>query len=138
MWPVSANEILDDSTSAAVVDVAVLEARQHELIRLVGALSPYALSQVDIDLEDEELAEQAGELRALLEAAYGQRFTFRGENREATGTRVSVSQVLGEVAGTVVGVEADVAGAAEVAVDQRVDQVTTDGTVTGYKGNIGP
>jgi hypothetical protein len=35
----------------------------------------------------------------------------------------------------VCGVEADVA---EVAVDQRVDHVTTDGTVTGYKGNIGP
>jgi hypothetical protein len=73
----------------------------------------------------------------LLEAAYGQRFTFRGENREATGTRVTVSQVLGEVAGSVVGVEADVAGDAEVAVDQRVDSVTKDGSVTGYKGNVG-
>jgi len=136
--PVEANEILDRGTTAAVVDVSVLEARQQELVRLVGALSPYALGQVEIDLADEELAERAGELRALLEAAYGQRFTFRGENREATGTRVSVRQVLGEVGGTVVGVEADVAGAAEVTVDQQVDRVTTDGTVTGYKGNIGP
>ena len=33
-----------------------------------------------------------------------QRFTFLGEQREPTGSRVSVTQVLGEVNGSVIGV----------------------------------
>ena len=136
--PVEPNEILDGTATVAVVDVGVLEARQEELVRLAGALSPYALDLALVDLNDQALAEQAGELRALLEAAYGQRFTFRGEDREPTGIRISVKQVLGEVVGWVVGAEADVSGDAEVEVDQQVDKVDSDGTVTGFKGKLGP
>lgn len=57
----------------------------RELVRLSGALSPYAQEQVDIAADDEDLAFQAGQLRDLLEAVYGQRLTFRGEQRERTG-----------------------------------------------------
>jgi hypothetical protein len=76
-------------------------------------------------------------VRAVLEAAYGQRFTFRGEQRDRTGTRVSVSQVLGQVAGTVLGAEADVAPGSGVDVHQQVTTVAPGGSVTGFKGGVG-
>jgi MoxR-like ATPase len=135
--PIIATDVLDAAPTRAVADAGVLDRQHKEMVQLVGALSPYALDQADIDLTDEELADQAGRLRALLEAAYGQRFTFRGEQRDPTGTRVTVSQVLGEVAGTVVGVEATVAVGAEVEVDQQIDKVSSEGSVTGFKGDIG-
>jgi hypothetical protein len=74
-------------------------------------------------------------LRALLEAAYGQRFTFRGEQREPTGTSVAVTQTLGNVAGRVVGVQGDIAARA-VAVRQDADEVTETGTVIGIESRV--
>lgn len=135
--PVIATEVLDGEPLGSTVDTEVVARERREFVHLVGSLSPYAQGLADVELDDAKLAEDAGRLRALLEAAYGQRFTFRGEERERTGTRVSVTQVLGEVAGTVVGVEADVAGDAEVTVDQKADKVSEEGSVTGFKGNIG-
>lgn len=136
--PVIATEILDGEPVGDTVDTEVVAQEQRAFVQLAGALSPYAQGLAEVELDDAQLAEDAGRLRALLEAAYGQRFTFRGEQRERTGTRVSVKQVLGEVAGTVVGAAADVAGDAEVSVDQQADKVTQEGSVTGFKGNIGP
>jgi hypothetical protein len=134
--PVVATEVLDGEPTGASVDAELVEREQKAFIQLAGSLSPYAQGLAEIDLTDEELAEQAGRLRALLEAAYGQRFTFRGEQRDRTGTRVSVRQVLGEVAGTAVGVEADIAAGAEISVEQQADKVTKEGSVTGFKGDI--
>src|SRR5216683_2134709 len=82
--PIVASEVLDAAPAEPVVDVAVLDRENAALVRLTGGLAPYAQGLADLDPDDAELAEQAGQLRALLEAAYGQRFTFRGEQRDPT------------------------------------------------------
>jgi hypothetical protein len=69
--------------------------------------------------------------------AYGQRFTFRGEQRDPTGSRVSVTQVLGDVTGDVLGIEADVAPGAGAHVRQQATTVQPGGSITGFRGNIG-
>jgi hypothetical protein len=134
--PVEASAALDGAPGGSVLDTAVLDREGAALASLVGRLSPYAQDLADLDLDDTELAEQAGQLRAILEAAYGQYFTFRGEQRPTTGTRVTVSQTLGQVAGTVVGAEADVS-MGTVDVQQQVTTVEAGGAVTGFKGTIG-
>jgi hypothetical protein len=102
----------------------------------VGVLSPYATGLADVDLHDGELARQAGELRELLEAVYGRRLTFRGEQREPTGSAVAVRQRLDEVAGIVLGAEGDVeSGSLEV--DQEAKRVDSGGSITGFSGRIG-
>jgi hypothetical protein len=136
--PILDNEVLDGAPAEPVADAAVLDRESKSLVQLIGALSPYADGIADIDLADEELSEQAGRLRALLEAVYGQRFTFRGEQRDPTGTHVSVRQVLGEVEGSVVGADADVGPGSDVGIDQDVTTVKTGGSVIGFKGRIGP
>lgn len=135
--PVLANEVLDGQPAEPVADATVLDRQSKSLVQLIGALSPYAQGQADIDLADEELAEQAGRLRALLEATYGQRFTFRGEQRDPTGTRVTVSQVLGEVEGSVVGAHADIGPGGDFDIHQDVKAVKPGGSVTGFEGSAG-
>ena len=131
------NQVLDGRPGLDVVDGTVVDRESKSLVQLMGALSPYAQGQAEIDLADTELAEQAGRLRALLEAAYGQRLTFRGEQRDPTGTRVTVKQVLGDVEGVIIGADADVGPGGDLAVDQNVKNVKSDGSVTGFKGRIG-
>lgn len=135
--PIMANQVLDGTPAEPVVDATVLDRENASLVRLLGALAPYAQGLADLDPDDAELAEQAGRVRAVLEAAYGQRFTFRGEQRDPTGTRVSVTQVLGEVGGTVLGIEADIAPGASAEVHQQATTIEPGGSVTGFKGNVG-
>jgi hypothetical protein len=136
--PILENEVLDGAPGEPVADATVLDRESKSLVQLIGALSPYADGKADIDLADEELSEQAGRLRALLEAAYGQRFTLRGEQRDPTGTRVSVRQVLGDVEGSVLGADADVGPGGDLDIDQDVSTVKAGGSVRGFTGHVGP
>lgn len=134
--PFLETEVLDGSPAGSVVNIDVVTAQRERLISSISALHPYAAGLEDIDTDDENLARAAGDLRALLEAAYGQRLTFVGEERERTGARVDVRQVLGSVSGRAVGAEADVVDG-ELSVSQRADEVTLDGSVIGFKGRLG-
>jgi hypothetical protein len=136
--PILTTEAFDTTPERCLADLKLLDTEHRALTQLLGALAPYAQGQADIDLDDTELAEQAGKLRALLEAIYRERFTFIGELRDPTGTGVTIKQVLGTVAGTVVGVAGDAGPGADIAVEQNVDSVATDGTITGFKGRINP
>ena len=135
--PILESAVLDARPVARPADGVVVEREHGALVELCGALSPYALGQVDVDLTDVELGNRAGRLRALLEAVYGQRFTFRGEDREATGSQVTVRQALGVVEGDVLGAEAEVGTGADLLVDQNAETIREQGSVTGFRGTIG-
>jgi hypothetical protein len=111
----------------------VLDREASTLARLMGALSPYAQGLVDLEAADPELGASAASLRALLEALYGQRLTFKGEAREPTGTAVTVRQALQHVHGDVVGAEASLDATAKFDVIQTVKTVEQGGSVTGFK-----
>jgi len=134
--PIVDTSVLDAQPTGTTVNPAVLTQAHTTMLELWQQLAPYAQDLQNVEATDGELARAAGELRALLEAAYGQRFTFRGERREPTGTRVAVEQVLGTVAGLAVGVEGDIGPAATVVVRQDANEVTAEGTVIGVKGRI--
>jgi hypothetical protein len=136
--PIPANSVLDGPVSANV-DGPLLDRENRRLITLAGALAPYAAGDAEIDAGDGDLLVTIAEVRAMLEALYGQRLTLRGEARDPSGTKVDVHQVLGSVRGATVGVEADSARDATVRVEQSVTSVEAGGSVTGVKlGSIGP
>jgi len=135
--PIQASEALDGVPEQRPLDAEVVAVEAKALGELAGGLAPYANGMLDIDLQDAALGERAGQVRAILEAIYGQRFTLRGEDRDPTGTRVRVDQVLGEVEGDVMGVEADSGAGADIGVRQSAQTVKKDGSITGYKGKIG-
>lgn len=133
--PILDNEVLD-GTPTPTVDATIIEKESASLVRLLAAVAPYAEGLAVPDLGDSELADQIGHLRAILEAAYGQRFTLLGEQREPTGTRVTVVQVLGEVAGVASGVEAQLTPGSEVYVRQETAEIKPGGSIIGFKGSI--
>jgi hypothetical protein len=70
---------------------------------LAGRLGNYANGLQDVDPADTETLEAADALRRLLEVIYGQRITFKGEERPPSGPlvigRAEVEKVIGDVAG---------------------------------------
>ncbi|MET0423724.1 MAG: hypothetical protein ABW046_07620 [Actinoplanes sp.] len=132
--PLASSSALDRPAVAPSADPALVQASQKDLIALSAGLSPYALGHADIDLQDERLAENTNALRLLLEGLYGVRLTFKGENRETTGTRLDIQQRLDAVHGSATGLEArKLSGGADASVRQEVREVGADGTVTGAK-----
>ncbi|MDL4817352.1 hypothetical protein [Actinomadura opuntiae] len=112
------------------VDEAELIAVRPDLERIVGALSSFQRNPSRIDSEGEQLQYLLGELRESLEWIYGQRITFEGEQREASGALVRGR--FGTVAGEVTGISAKrVRGNPRV--DYDVEEVTRDGKVTGIR-----
>jgi hypothetical protein len=136
--PMVTNEVLDGAPIGATINSDILEVKYQALLRLTGALAPYALGHADIEGENNELSRDAGALRAILEAIYGQRLTFANEQREPTGSVVKVRQVLGDIEGAVIGSAGDVAAGGHLEVTQQADTVREGGTITGHQGNIGP
>lgn len=136
--PLIASPALDAAPSPTLPDPEVIDCEREALLSLTSALAPAATGLVDIDTSDPGLAQNAGDLRELLELIYHQRITFRGESRDATGTVVEVRQRAQTVSGALLGADAEVGGGAHVTVEQDLDTVTDGGTATGFKGRIGP
>lgn len=81
------NGKVDDSRPA---DPAIVEASISQIEQAFYALAPYnGPVPKAVDDSDATLIEQAERLRRLLEAVYGQRLTFKGEDREPTGTHLT-------------------------------------------------
>ncbi|MFB7738474.1 hypothetical protein ACFC08_29635 [Streptomyces sp. NPDC056112] len=115
-----------------VADAQQLARRQTELMQLRDALNPYQRGAVPIDSTDEPLLRTLGRLRSLLEEVYGQRLTFTGEQRPASGPYVR--QKTDTVRGELTGMEAEIiTGEAEVV--QDTNTVEAGGKVTGMQAD---
>lgn len=94
---------LDGALTPKPVDEAVVEYNQARLLELRRALGDYADGLAAPDPADRRLLEQVAALRGLLELAYGQHVTFRGEDRPATGSALPADapEVVGGYVATV-------------------------------------
>ncbi|MFI1979953.1 hypothetical protein [Streptomyces wedmorensis] len=107
-----------------------LQARGAELQMLHDILVRYADGNTAIRAEDKTLMRNLGMLRAALEDIYGQRLTFAGEDRPASGP--FVTQKLGTLTGEATGMDADyIVGTAQV--DQEAERVEAGAKLIGMK-----
>jgi hypothetical protein len=133
--PVPRTAALDGTPTVSEVDGPMLDREALTLVQLTGILSLYVEELVEVDSGNEELVRQADSLRGLLEALYGERFTFLGEQRERTGTRVDIKQVLGTVHGDVIALDAKrVDPGSDIDVQQSVQEA--HGDVLGARINV--
>ncbi len=117
--PPAESDALDGPVPSTTVDPELLRTHHRELTALSAGLSPYALDHADLDLDDPEIAATVDQLRRLLEILYGVRLTFRGEQRERTGTTIDVQQRLETVHGSATGLAAkSLADGAEATIRQ--------------------
>jgi hypothetical protein len=84
----------------------VVDRIHEDLTALATALAPYATEIETPDPDDEQLSETVDALRGALEVVYGQRITFKGEQRAASGPAVFGEAQVEEALGKVTGVRA--------------------------------
>jgi hypothetical protein len=111
-------------------DSAVLDRVEPDLRELRKVLQDYVDDIEPISAQDDRLLEATDAARRLLEAVYGQRITFRGEQRPISGPVVEGTVDVEAVSGYVAGVRARVVGgSAHVRGAVRADEVS--GTAVG-------
>ncbi|MFD0203628.1 MULTISPECIES: hypothetical protein [Saccharothrix] len=113
-------------------DGAVLERVEPDLKELRRKLQDYADGVEEVASDDRDLLESADAVRRLLEAVYGQRITFRGEPRAASGPVVEGEIDVDVVAGYAAAVRARaIEGGATVRASVRVNEVGEGAEVIG-------
>lgn len=113
------------------VDDAVLEQLEPDLRDLRRDLKDYVDEIEPIDSADERLLATADGLRSVLEAVYGQRITFRGEQRPASGPFVEGRVDVGTVSGYVAGIRAKNVTGGSLHGVVRADEVAAGGEAVG-------
>jgi hypothetical protein len=115
-----------------VPDPAALDDLASELAELRTVLEPYVMGQRPVSADDAALLTRVDALRQGLEAVYGQRLSFVGEDREPSGTRVKGIAEAQTVRGVVAGASVkDLEGIVEVKGIARVGDVEESGRVFG-------
>jgi hypothetical protein len=115
------SSIIDKSAALRVNEDALLH-WGVQLEALAETLGVYHDHPELVHGQDERLRRNLGRLREALEAIYGQRLVFEGEEPQAHGVRID--QRVDEIAGEVIGIDAG-----EIASEAQVDVVQTSGTV---------
>ena len=130
---------LEGSLEPLHPDLAVLQELEPDLLFLRRLISDYADEIEPADPNDDVLLEQVDALRRILEAVYGQRITFRGEHRPASGPMVEGAIEVGAVAGYAAAVRIKaVSGSASVRGEARAEEVRPAGEIIGVDiGQIG-
>ncbi|MEU0102831.1 hypothetical protein [Streptomyces sp. NPDC006267] len=110
--------------------VALTPERVQRIESLLGVLGVYHDHRELIRSDDDRLRHSLGGLRAALEEVEGQRLTFTGEDRPASGVRIE--QVLDEVHGRAAALKVRrVADSADVSVRQRAGTVREGAEIIG-------
>jgi hypothetical protein len=107
----------------------IVERVEQDLKELVGLLGNYANGVEDPDPNDPDLVETVEALRKALELIYGQRITFKGEQRDASGPVVFGKATVDEALGDITGVRARVVRSGRVVgeADVKVARGNVDG-----------
>jgi hypothetical protein len=130
--PVVPAGLLDGTASFATVDERLLAAKLAAIQELYGQLTVHAQGIADVDPADAALVGKAETLRSLLELVYGERITFVGERRDASGTRVDVTAQAQRVEGYLAALRVGTVGAgADVRAATHVGDVGPGGQAVG-------
>lgn len=110
----------------------VLEKLKPQLRELRGLLHDYIDEIEEIDPANPDLLRTADTLRQMLEAIYGQRITFRGEQRSVSGPVVKGTIDVRVVAGSAAAIRArTVTGSSSLRGEVHADEVKAGGKVRG-------
>lgn len=127
--------LLDGSVPAALPDDGYADRLGDQIRDLRRSLADWAEEVEEVVPADDVLLRRVDALRCLLEVAYGQRLTFRGESRPASGPLVSGEIDVETVAGTAAAIVAGTIGSGEVTGRARAGRVEPGGRVTGVEAD---
>jgi hypothetical protein len=126
--------IFNGTVAPLVADAERLQSLEPQLRELRSALADYAQEIEPVDVNNNNLVAIADTLRQQLETIYGQRLTFKGEQREPSGTPLVIGTAeVKRVAGLAAGVIAGTITAGEVRGSLKAEQVDSGGVAAGVK-----
>jgi hypothetical protein len=132
-------DTFEGSLQPVTIRPEAVERLEDSVMDLRRSLNEYAEGLAEIDPDDPKLLELVDGLRLALEAAYGQRLTFRGEQRPPSGTTVTGEAFVKEVEGRIAGVRARAISGADVHGKAVADRAHHGGEVYGVEADtIGP
>jgi hypothetical protein len=129
--PVPAHPPLEGTIEPPTVDFDAVERLHDDIKALRSALGDYADGLADPEPGDQDLAAAADGLRRALEVVYGQRMTFRGEDRAPSGPTVIGRAEADIVAGEVTGIRARLVRSGRVEATAVAKEVRPGGKLTG-------
>lgn len=130
--PATTSPALDAELQPATIEQEFVAEHQQDLAALRSRLTPYAEDGLEPDRNDRELLAAVDALRRLLEVGYGQRITFRGEDRPQTGIRIDSRVEAADVEGYVAAVRAgNLAPGTRVKAETVVRDVKPGGSAIG-------
>jgi hypothetical protein len=120
------------SLRPVVVNADVLERIEGDMKELAKGLSPYASDLEEADPGNHSVLEQLDALRLAIEAVYGQRISFIGENRGPSGGTVVIGEVeVGRVQGRIAAVRARQIAGGNVRGEAKAEVVEQGGELYG-------
>jgi hypothetical protein len=128
--PVTDADVLAGTLEPLLPDLNTLDRLAADIKAFAHVLGDYAGGLEQPDVHDRDLVEAADGLRRVLEAVYGQRITFKGEQREASGPMVVGRADVDKVVGDVAGVRARLIRSGYVEGELRAKEVTGKGSGT--------
>ena len=121
------------------VNLAAVERLEQDLRDLRAAVADYAQGIDNVDPRNQQLLQATDGLRHAMEAVYGQRITFLGEPRTASGPSVTGEANVDDVLGYVAGLRASKIVGGNVTGRVTAKIVRPGGQVIGVDvGTIGP
>jgi hypothetical protein len=129
--PVTGAEVLEGELAPPKVDFDAAERLHENITDFASVLGNYASGLKEPDPEDRDLAAAADGLRRALEAVYGQRITFKGEDREPSGPVVTGRVDVETVAGDVAGVRARLVRSGRIVGEAHATEVKAGGKLSG-------
>ena len=132
--PEAAGALQGNISTPLVLDHAKLDQLAESIVGLRRALGDYADGTFEVQEGDQQVVKAANALRDELEGVFGQRFTFNGENRPASGTPLVIGEAeIKELEGRAAGVIADNIRAGEVRGRLVADHVGPGGEGAGVR-----
>lgn len=123
--------VFQGQLSSPEVDFDEVE-RQFQALRVLrGRLLDYADGIVSVDPEDQHLIADVDSLRQVLESIYGQRITFKGEDREPSGVKVITKAKVDVIAGHFTGTNIEDAEKGEFNTELDIKEIKDGADVIG-------
>jgi hypothetical protein len=127
-------DVVDGTLNPVTIDAEAANELTDELRALRAALADYAQDIEPVDLSDERVVRATSVLRDAIEAIIGQRITFKGEDREPTGTPIVTGRARARVLrGRATGVEAEHVTGGRITGEAEAETVEEGGDLAGVR-----
>jgi hypothetical protein len=131
--PVIVPPVFEGQLSDPAIRFEVVERSEQELLALYKELSGFVSELEPVEPSSRQLLHTIDKLRNALEEIYGQRITFKGENRPPTGALLEGRVIADRIQGKATGVDVEGPTSGIVRGDVKAKVIESGGEAIGVR-----